>query len=184
MDLAIFLEPRLIGFGDACRYRRGGEARLDFWSELSKASTKEPGVMADAIEDKIKIREVLAKYCTFGDNNRFGELAALFTPDGQWQGRMGSAKGRGEIEALMARMNPPAGQGPVRRHLVTNIVITVNGNSADVQSTFMMVRDSENGPMIGAVGSYTDTLTKVGDDWLIASRKVTPDIIGEARLKS
>jgi len=140
--------------------------------------------MPSAIEDRSKIHEVLAKYCTFGDNNRFGELAALFTLDGQWQGRMGSAKGRSEIEALMLRTNPPAGQGPVRRHLVTNIVITISGNSANAQSTFMMVRESENGPMIGAVGSYDDTLTKIGDDWLIASRKVTPEIIGEARLKS
>jgi SnoaL-like domain len=140
--------------------------------------------MSGALEDKNKISEVLSKYCTFGDNSRFGELAALFTPDGQWQGRMGSAKGRGEIEALMVRTNPPVGQGPVRRHLVTNIVITINGNSANAQSTFMMVRESENGPMIGAVGNYNDTLTKVGEDWLIASRKVTPEIIGEARLKS
>jgi hypothetical protein len=38
--------------------------------------------------------------------------------------------------------------------------------------------------MIGAVGSYNDELTKVGENWLIASRKVTPEIIGEARLKS
>jgi SnoaL-like domain len=139
--------------------------------------------MSTESDDRDKIREVLAKYCTFGDNARFSELASLFTGDGSWQGRMGSAKGRAEIEALMIKMNPPAGQGPVRRHLVTNVVITINGNSANAQSTFMMVRESEKGPMIGAVGSYNDMLTKIGGDWLIASRKVTPEIIGEARLK-
>ncbi len=139
--------------------------------------------MSTELEDKDKIREVLAKYCTFGDNSRFSELAALFTEDGSWEGRMGSAKGRADIEALMVKTNPLAGQGPVRRHLVTNVVIVINGDSADVASTFMMVRESENGPMIGAVGSYKDVLSKRGQDWLIVTRKVTPEIIGEARLK-
>ena len=139
--------------------------------------------MSTELEDKDKIREVLAKYCTFGDNSRFSELAALFTEEGSWEGRMGSAKGRADIEALMVKTNPLAGQGPVRRHLVTNVVIVINGDSADVASTFMMVRESENGPMIGAVGSYKDVLSKRGQDWLIVTRKVTPEIIGEARLK-
>ena len=139
--------------------------------------------MSTELEDKDKIREVLAKYCTFGDNSRFSELAALFTEDGSWEGRMGSAKGRADTEALMVKTNPLAGQGPVRRHLVTNVVIVINGDSADVASTFMMVRESENGPMIGAVGSYKDVLSKRGQDWLIVTRKVTPEIIGEARLK-
>jgi hypothetical protein len=139
--------------------------------------------MSTESDDRDKIREVLAKYCTFGDNARFSELASLFTEDGSWQGRMGTAKGRVEIEALMVKMNPPAGQGPVRRHLVTNVVIAINGDRASVQSSFMMVRESESGPMIGAVGSYDDVLTRRGSNWLITSRKVTPEIIGEARLK-
>jgi hypothetical protein len=136
-----------------------------------------------SLEDKDKIREALAKYCTYGDNARFKELASLFTEDGTWEGRMGRAQGRGEIEALMVRTNPPAGQGPVRRHLVTNVVITVEGTQATSQSSFVMMRESENGPMIGAVGSYNDVFLKRGSDWLIQTRKVTPEIIGEARLK-
>jgi hypothetical protein len=135
------------------------------------------------VEDKDCIREALAKYCTFGDNGRFSELAALFVEDGVWEGRMGRAQGRSEIEALMTRTNPPAGQGPVRRHLLTNIVIAVSGETATAQSTFMMVRESESGPMIGAVGNWSDVFAKQGKEWLFQSRKVTPEIIGEARLK-
>lgn len=136
------------------------------------------------LEDKDCIRELLAKYCTFGDNGRFAELAALFDQDGLWEGRMGRAQGRAAIEALMVRTNPPAGQGPVRRHLVTNVVIAVHGTTATAQSTFMMVRESETGPTIGAVGNWSDTFARRGNDWLFQSRKVTPEIIGEARLKA
>lgn len=136
-----------------------------------------------SLEDKDKIREALALYCTYGDNSRFRELANLFTADGVWEGRMGQAQGRDAIEALMVRTNPAPGQGPVRRHLVTNSVVTVEGTQATVTSSFMMVREAENGPMIGAVGSYRDVFVKEGGNWLIKSRKVTPEIIGEARLK-
>jgi hypothetical protein len=136
------------------------------------------------LEEKDDIREVLAKYCTFGDNGRFAELAALFEKDGTWEGRMGRAQGRADIEALMVRTNPPAGQGPVRRHLVTNTVIVLGDGTATAQSTFMQIRESENGPSIGAVGSWSDSLAKHGSEWLFRARKVTPEIIGEARLKS
>jgi hypothetical protein len=136
------------------------------------------------LEDKESIRDILARYCTFGDNGRFAELAALFEEDGIWEGRMGRAVGPAAIEALMTRTNPPAGQGPVRRHLITNTVIVVDDRTATAQSTFMMVRESETGPTIGAVGSWSDSLVKRGSDWLFRSRKVTPEIIGEMRLKS
>jgi hypothetical protein len=32
------------------------------------------------------IREVPAKYRTFGDNGRLAKIPALFTPEAQWQG--------------------------------------------------------------------------------------------------
>jgi len=137
-----------------------------------------------SLEDKDRIREALANYCTYGDSGRFKELAALFTADGVWEGRMGRAEGRDAIEALMVRINPPPGQGPVRRHLVTNSVVTVEGHSAVVTSSFMMLRESEAGPAIGAVGRYDDVFVQEGRNWLIKTRKVTPEIVGETRLKS
>jgi hypothetical protein len=130
-----------------------------------------------SLEDKDNIREILAKYCTYGDNGRSKELANLFTADGVWEGRMGRAEGRDAIEALMARINPPPGPGPVRCHIVTNSVVAVDGNSATVTSSFVMMRDFENAPQIGAVGHYDDVFVKQGSTWLIKTRKVTPDIM-------
>ena len=130
-----------------------------------------------SLEDKDSIREVLAKYCTYGDGGRAKELAALFTADGVWEGRMGRAEGRDAIEALMARINPPPGPGPVRCHVVSNSVVTIEHNTATVTSSFVMMRQAEQGPQIGAVGHYDDVFVKEGRDWLIKSRKVTPDIM-------
>lgn len=131
-----------------------------------------------SLEDKDSIREVLAKYCTYGDSGRAKELAALFTPDGVWEGRLGRAEGRDAIEALMTRINPPPGPGrPVRCHIVTNSVVAIEGTSATVTSSFVMLREAESGPQIGAVGHYDDLFVKDERSWLIKSRKVTPDIM-------
>ncbi len=130
-----------------------------------------------SLEDKDNIREILARYCTYGDSGRSKELANLFTADGVWEGRMGRADGRDAIEALMARINPPPGPGPVRCHIVTNSVVTVEGNSATVTSSFVMMRQAEQGPQIGAVGHYDNVFVKEGRNWLIKTRKVTPDIM-------
>jgi hypothetical protein len=35
-------------------------------------------------EDKDAIRELMHRYCFCMDEGRFGELAALFTEDGEW----------------------------------------------------------------------------------------------------
>jgi hypothetical protein len=131
-----------------------------------------------SLEDKDSIREILAQYCTYGDNGRSKELAALFTPDGVWEGRMGRADGRDAIETLMARINAPPGPGlPIRRHIVTNSVVAIEGNSAVVTSSFVMFREAEHGPQIGAVGHYDDVFVKDGRAWRIKTRKVTPDIM-------
>jgi len=37
--------------------------------------------------------------------------------------------------------------------------------------------------MIGAVGNWSDVFAKRGNEWMFQSRKVMPEIIGEARLK-
>ena len=41
--------------------------------------------MSTALEDKDAIRELLADYCTRLDNDRFEDMAALFTEDGTWE---------------------------------------------------------------------------------------------------
>jgi hypothetical protein len=47
-------------------------------------------------------------------------------------------------------------------------VITVDGGTASTVSDFLEVEDNK----ILAVGTYTDTLTKSGDSWLLASKEI------------
>lgn len=83
--------------------------------------------MSQAMEDKDAIREAMAKYCRALDTGRFGDVAALFVPDGEWVTDYGAGRGRAEIETLLSNTVPRKGEGPQRKHYISNIVIRLNG---------------------------------------------------------
>ena len=56
------------------------------------------------LAEKDAIREVMAEYCFRLDNDRFAEMAALFTEDGTWDTAFGKGTGRAEVEALVRRI--------------------------------------------------------------------------------
>ena len=64
--------------------------------------------MPTSVEDKEAIREVLAEYCFRLDNDRFAEMAALFTTDGTWDTAFGKGTGHDGIEALVRSMRGTA----------------------------------------------------------------------------
>src|ERR1700744_509262 len=95
------------------------------------------------LEDKDAIRELLARYCFLLDGYRLGEFAALFAADGEWISRNGNATGPKAIEELLRGMVPEPAPGRRRKHLTTNIIIDLTGDSATAVSNFLVVRDSE-----------------------------------------
>ena len=66
--------------------------------------------MPTAVEDKDAIREVLAEYCFRLDNDRFADMAALFTEDGTWDTAFGKATGRAAIADLARSLRERAEQ--------------------------------------------------------------------------
>ena len=60
------------------------------------------------LAEKDAIREVMAEYCFRLDDDRFADMAALFTEDGTWDTAFGKGTGRAEVEALVRRMRGSA----------------------------------------------------------------------------
>jgi 3-phenylpropionate/cinnamic acid dioxygenase small subunit len=135
-----------------------------------------------ALEDKDAIRELLARYCFLLDGYKLKEFAALFTADGEWISRNGHATGPEAIERLLRGLVPEPAPGKRRKHITTNIIIDLKGDSATVVSNFLVVRDSEAGPVIAVAGTYDDTVVRVGADWKFKSRRLSHDIAGESGL--
>jgi uncharacterized protein (TIGR02246 family) len=128
--------------------------------------------MASALEEKDAIRELLAEYCFRIDSDRFAELAALFTADGTWDTAFGKATGRPGIEALLRQIAAQAPERPRRIHQVSNVVIRLEGERAEVLSNWVVVQNSPQGPKLGSGGSYTDELVKQDGHWLFRYRKI------------
>jgi 3-phenylpropionate/cinnamic acid dioxygenase small subunit len=128
------------------------------------------GPSMEDLADKDAIRELLARYCYHLDNDRFEEMAALFAPDGIWETAFGTATGHLGIVAQARGI--AVGPRPRRVHLTTNIVITLNGDTATVGSNWTLVQNSPNGPVIGSGGAYDDHLVKRGGHWFFQRRTI------------
>jgi 3-phenylpropionate/cinnamic acid dioxygenase small subunit len=134
--------------------------------------------MPSVVEEKDAIREVLAEYCFRLDNGRFDEMAALFTEDGTWDTAFGKATGRQAIAELARSLRVRVAEPRPRAvHLVTNIVIVLDGKRATVRSNWMVMQNSPEGPRIGSGGAYDDEMVKEGGCWLFRYRKIDRFIV-------
>ena len=139
--------------------------------------------MAGSAEEKDAIREVMARYCHALDACRFFDVAALFAEDGVWTTDYGQAQGRVAIAEFLAGTVPRKGEGPQRKHYITNTVIKLDDAEAESISDYLIIRESESGliPVMG--GTYKDRFRKIGQDWFFARKELVHDIKGDMALK-
>ena len=129
--------------------------------------------MPTAVEDKDAIRELLAEYCFRLDDGHFDEMATLFTEDGTWDTAFGKATGRAAIADLARGIRARAGERRLHgTHLVTNIAIVLDSDSARVRSNWVVAQNSPEGPKIGSGGAYRDELGREHGRWLFRYRKI------------
>jgi 3-phenylpropionate/cinnamic acid dioxygenase small subunit len=122
------------------------------------------------MSDQDEIRELLARYCFALDEERFEDMAALFTLDGVWETAFGTGNGRAGIVAQARSISQP--NRPRRVHLTTNMVIDLNGDLATVRSNWLLFQNGESGPEIGSGGAYYDRVVKIGGQWLFRHRRI------------
>jgi hypothetical protein len=136
--------------------------------------------MPTAGEDKDAIREVMAEYCFRLDDGRYHDMAALFTEDGTWDTAFGAATGRAAIAELARDIRSRAGADRPRRaaHLVTNVVIALEGAQARVRSNWMVMQNSPAGPKLGSGGAYADEFVQRDGRWLLRYRRIDRFIAG------
>jgi uncharacterized protein (TIGR02246 family) len=128
--------------------------------------------MPTAVEEKDAIREVLATYCFHLDAGNFEAMAALFTEDGTWHTDFGQGTGRAGIIEHARSLRSGSGPRPRGVHLTTNIVITLDGDKARVQSNWIVAQNTDTSPKVSSAGGYTDDMVKQDGRWLFRYRKI------------
>jgi len=126
------------------------------------------------MEDESEIRRMLIEYGAFLDAKDYAAYAALFAPDGVWQGGFGTFTGPAAIEAMLtANLGAPEA-GFVNKtnfHMLTNPLITLDGDRAHVESKYLFWTASpDNRPTPLLAGRYVDEFVRVGGAWKIARR--------------
>ena len=140
--------------------------------------------MISAADEKDAIRELMARYCHALDACRFGEVASLFADDGEWTTTYAKASGRMQIEILLASVVPKPGEGPQRKHYITNIIVTLAGEDrANARSDYLVIRESPGGliPVMG--GTYLDNFVKREGEWKFLRKELVHNIAGDMGLK-
>jgi len=150
---------------------------------LSAAAAPSAAASACPLRDKDAIREVMARYCHALDSGRFDAVATLFAPDGEWTTDYGAATGPAEIERFLTGLVPRKGEGPQRKHYITNTVIELDGNSASAVSDYLIIREADDGliPVMG--GTYRDRFVRHDGAWLFQRKELVHDIVGDMALK-
>jgi hypothetical protein len=130
------------------------------------------------------IRDTMAKYNTSGDRLKVEDYVACFTDDGIMESefvpedRMFRYAGKAEILAWQTRWrnrDPGAeaihGATFIRHHLSTSKIDITGPGTARARTYWVAWTDI--GP--DHAGYYLDEFRKVGDEWLIAHRRVRLD---------
>ena len=140
--------------------------------------------MSAVLEAKDAIRELMARYAMALDACRFADVAACFASDGEWTTDYGAARGPAEIEAFIRGIVPVKGEGPQRKHYITNIIIKVDGETASAVSDYLIVREAEGGliPVMG--GTYRDKFIKTPAGWRFSRKELEHHIAGDMALKN
>ena len=119
--------------------------------------------------DEDLIRNAVARYSHCLDDRRFKEWSETFTEDGVF----GSSNGRAAIYENIQKGELATIPDLQRRHIVTNLEISTNGNDAEAVSDLLMYDKRGNGPWTLRIGRYYDKLRRQPDgNWLFSLRRL------------
>ena len=132
------------------------------------------------VRDRLEIQQLIVEYGHLLDTHDLIGYSNLFAQDGEWIGGFGRAKGP---KAILALMNKYIGTAPYDPnnvkgfHLLTNIVIHLDGNRATVWSRIVyMVRNKDNRPEPAMGGHYDDVVVREEGRWKFLRRVVMMEI--------
>jgi uncharacterized protein (TIGR02246 family) len=125
------------------------------------------------LEDAEQIRQLYAKYCHAGDSGDCNAFAQCFTEDAVVDANGHLSTGRAAIRESCEAYRPVYAATPMR-HVVTNILIDVDGDEAQADSYFLLLAATEH-PGVLRTGTYRDRLRRVDGHWFLSTHIIRSD---------
>lgn len=131
-------------------------------------------------EDRQEIAQLVVEYGHLLDTHDLVGYSQLFARDGEWIGGFGRAKGPAAILTMMKKYIGTAPFDPrhvTGFHLLTNIVIHLDGDHATAWSRIIyMVRNKDDKPTPAMGGHYDDVVIRENGHWKFLRRVVMMEI--------
>jgi len=138
--------------------------------------------------DRAMIEDLQARYLFAFDWGDAEGYANTFAEDGVLNFGWGEYKGRQAIRGFMQRDNndggvgsTPEGERPrVGRHIISNIVVNVDGDKATGRAYWTHMTTGPTGyGTVDFFGHYEDEMVKVNGEWLFSKRHIYNEAVPE-----
>lgn len=124
-----------------------------------------------ALEDREAIRELVASYGPLADWGDAKAIAALWTPDGQYEiTGFATANGHAEIAALIDAPYHRALIAGGCAHVLGPIAVTVTGDSATARGHSIVLRAADGGFEVFRVAANRWTFVRTSAGWRVTHR--------------
>ena len=140
--------------------------------------------MSAVLEAKDAIRELMATYAMALDACRFADVGACFARDGEWITNYGAARGPDEIAKFIGGIVPVKGEGPQRKHYITNIIITVDGDTRERGVGLSGGARVRERPAAGDGRHLSRQVREDAAGWRFARKELDHHIWGDMALKN
>ena len=138
--------------------------------------------MAHALEpgtDRNRIEDLIYEYARRVDAGDFAGVGVLFA-HGTFRAGEGTFRGDEVADVLAAMVIVGADGTPGTKHVVTNVTVRVEGDTARVDSYFTVLQTA-SGPALQPIvaGRYEDSFERDGERWRFADRVVHTELVGD-----
>ncbi|MDX2169174.1 MAG: nuclear transport factor 2 family protein [Deltaproteobacteria bacterium] len=137
--------------------------------------------MSDPDEHRAAIAALVYAYAERLDAGDLAGVAALFADATLRGGRSGRApRGRDAVLALFRGTVRLYDDLPCTKHVITNLVVTLDGDRASSRCAFTVLQARPGLPLQAILaGRYHDRWQRHGGSWRFAERLVLADHLGE-----